>query len=209
VGTALLGLGCGEREVQVVSRIGEKDQSVTKTDLNGLANGTFDPMSVVLLRVPDPSDDGPGLQWGLPESSFAHRNRMITKSTVRAAALGKLSLPPAGVVWDVGAGSGSVAIEIQVVEGTAPDVFEDLPDPDRIFIGGGGLGVLEAALDRLRPGGVIVATYAMLDRATSAWKLLGNMTQITVSNAVPIADGVRLAAENPVFLCWGPLQAAS
>ena len=51
------------------------------------------------------------LSWGLPESAFSHRNGMITKAEVRAIVLGKLSLPLTGVLWDVGAGSGSVAVE--------------------------------------------------------------------------------------------------
>ena len=36
---------------------------------------------------------------------------MITKAEVRAIALGKLALPLTGVLWDVGAGSGSIAVE--------------------------------------------------------------------------------------------------
>src|SRR4029450_13017298 len=37
---------------------------------------------------------------------------LVTKAEVRAVALGKLALPAGGVIWDVGAGSGSVPIEI-------------------------------------------------------------------------------------------------
>src|SRR6266480_2937343 len=105
----------------------------------------------------------------------------VTKAEVRAVALGKLAIPTAGVVWDVGAGSGSVAIEIaalasharviaverhdedvrrieanvaehdvaiEVVHGEAPGALEPLPDPDRVFVGGGGLAVLDAVLAR-------------------------------------------------------------
>ena len=111
---------------------------------------------------------------------------MITKAEVRAVALGKLALPLTGVLWDVGAGSGSIAVEcarlrpalrviaveqnaedaaritanaqrhgatVEVVCGTAPRHLATLPDPDRVFVGGGGLDVLDAALTRLRPGG--------------------------------------------------------
>lgn len=240
IGRRLVDLGCGPRRVTVLSHIGEERESVIHTDIPGLAAGRFDPMSVVVLTVPDP-DAGPGrptLRWGLPEDQFDHRDRMITKSEVRAVALGRLALPPAGVLWDVGAGSGSVAIEcarlrpglrviaiersapdaeriranadshgasVEVVEGEAPAALSLLPDPDRVFIGGGGLPVLEAACSRLRPAGAIVATYALVDRAAAGWKRLGNMVQLSVSRAVPVgAEGVRLSAENPVFLCWGP-----
>jgi len=238
IGLGLLSLGCGPRQVAVLSRIGESDESFTDTDLAGLASGTFNPMSVVILTSPELGAGAAVLSWGLAEDAFEHRNRMITKSEVRAVALGKLSLPATGVLWDLGAGSGSVAIEcarlrpglrifaverdpsdaariranvlthdvaVEVIEAQAPDILRALPDPDRVFVGGGGLAVLETAVSRLRPGGVAVATYALVDRAAAAWKVLGSMVQIAVSRGVPIGDeGVRLSAENPVFLCWGP-----
>jgi len=91
------------------------------------------------------------------------------------------------------------------VHGRAPEALESLPDPDRVFVGGGGLDVLDACLARLEADGIVVANYALLDRAVAAWKRLGNIVEISVSRGVGIGDhGVRLAAENPVFVCWGP-----
>jgi precorrin-6Y C5,15-methyltransferase (decarboxylating) len=240
LGRALIAAGSRAREVTVASRLGEPGECVTRTDLDGLASGTFDPMSVVLLL--DPSSDAPlaapSLAWGLPESRFEHRAGMITKAEVRAVALGKIGLPPSGVLWDVGAGSGSLAIEcarlaprltifaiersaddaerirrnsaahgasVSVVEGEAPAVFAGLPTPDRVFVGGGGIDVLEQALAILRPGGRLVATHVLVDRAAAAWRLLGNTAQVSVARSASIADGFRLEAENPVFISWGPL----
>jgi precorrin-6Y C5,15-methyltransferase (decarboxylating) len=243
LGRALLDAGCGPRRVTVCARLGHDDEAVTRTDLEGLAAGSFPPLAVVVLQAPAALDDGPGgtdgptLAWGRPDARYAHRAGMITKAEVRAVALGKLALPGAGVLWDVGAGSGSVAIEcsrlapglrvfaverrpddverlrenatgtgVIVVDGEAPEVLAGLPDPDRIFLGGGGLYVLESVLDRLRPGGVVVATYAALDRAVVATTRLGHMVQVAVSRGVPLggSGALRLAAENPVFVCWGP-----
>ncbi|MDP1819920.1 MAG: precorrin-6y C5,15-methyltransferase (decarboxylating) subunit CbiE [Acidimicrobiales bacterium] len=238
IGAALLQHG-PERDVVVVSRIGERDESVHHTDLAGLAAGHFDPMSVVLLRTPaHAASDEPTIRWGRSEDAFAHRDGMITKAEVRAVALGKLALHPTGVLWDVGAGSGSVGIEaallaprlqvfsierdahdaariaanaaahdanITVVTGTAPDALADLPDPDRVLIGGGGIDVLDECLNRLMPDGVIVATYVLLDRALAAHGRLGNMIQVRVDRCVPLgALGVRMEPLNPVFVCWGP-----
>ena len=69
-------------------------------------------MSIVLLLDGDGIAEAPTLEWGRSEERFAARDGLVTKGEVRAVALGKLALPRAGVVWDVGAGSGSVAIEI-------------------------------------------------------------------------------------------------
>ena len=233
LGKELVVLGARHRRAVVCSQLGTALESLADTDLAGLAAGTWDPVSVVVLL--DSVETAPVLAWGAPEQEFAHRDGMITKSEVRAVALGKLGLPPAGVLWDVGAGSGSVAVEcarlspglrvfavdrevgrlranvaahgvrVDVVEGEAPAVLAALPDPDRVFVGGGGLVVLEAVLARLASGGRVVAAFAALDRAAVAAPRLGHMVQVGVSRAAVLPDGgIRLAAENPVFVAWGP-----
>jgi precorrin-6Y C5,15-methyltransferase (decarboxylating) len=239
LGQALIDAGCGPRLITVCGHLGEPDESIVHTDLAGLAAARWPALSVLIARAPDgiDADHGMGVSWGDAEDRYVHREGMITKAEVRAIVLGKLTLPPVGVLWDLGAGSGSVAIEcariapglrvyaverrpddierlqancrgtgVTVVEGEAPSILGDLPDPDRVFVGGGGLTVLDAALGRLRARGAVVATYAALDRAAAAGARLGQLAQVSISRATPIgADGaVRLQAENPVFVCWGP-----
>jgi precorrin-6Y C5,15-methyltransferase (decarboxylating) len=244
LGKALLALGVDERAVAVCSRLGTAEESLTRTDLAGLAGGNWDPLSVVVVLTGDERTghsgvaNGAVLTWGRPETAYEHRAGMVTKAEVRAVVLGKLGLPRRGVLWDVGAGSASVAIEaaalspglsvyaverdpedaararrnadahgvpVRVVEGEAPGVLHSLPDPDRVFVGGGGVAVVEAALGRLRFGGGVVATFTALDRAAAGARLLGNLVQVAVSRGAMLPDGgVRLAAENPVFVAWGP-----
>src|SRR5262249_46400898 len=50
-------------------------------------------------------------RWALPEDAFEHRSGMITKAEVRAVALAALGPGAGDLVWDVGCGSGAVAIE--------------------------------------------------------------------------------------------------
>jgi len=241
VGRELVRLGARHARVMVCSRLGDRDEAVVEVDLAGLAAGHWDPVSVVVLldpRVAEPVATAPVLAWGRGEAAFAHRRGMVTKAEVRAVVLGKLALPPTGVLWDVGAGSASVAVEcallapelhvvaverdaddaerarsnaeahgavVEVVHATAPGCLGPLADPDRAFVGGGGLGVLDAVLARLKPDGRVVATYAAVDRAPAAAARLGHLVQMQVSRGVPLPDGsFRLAAENPVFVAWGP-----
>jgi len=166
---------------------------------------------------------------------------MITKPEVRSVVLGHLDLPERGVLWDVGAGSGSVAVEaalaapglrvvaverdpaaaatiaanaaalgaiVEVVEGAAPAALAGLPRPDRVFVGGGGIDVLDAALAAAAPGARVVATYAAADRALAARARLGGLAQISVDRATDLPDGgVRFVADNPVFVAWGEAPA--
>ncbi|HKA83442.1 MAG TPA: precorrin-6y C5,15-methyltransferase (decarboxylating) subunit CbiE [Acidimicrobiales bacterium] len=244
LGKAVLALGPAgpgaapvTRDVWVCTRLGEPGESATRTDLPGLAAGLFDPLSVVICVGP-----GGGVApaasrgWGADASTFAHRAGLITKAEVRAIVLGKLDLPTKGVLWDVGAGSGSVAVEaarlapglrvlaverdpeacrriranaagtaVSVIEGVAPAALAGLPPPDRVFVGGGGLAVLDAARARLRPGGVAVATFAVMATAVAAADRLGSLVQLQVSRATGIGPdhALRLRAENPVFVVWG------
>jgi precorrin-6B C5,15-methyltransferase / cobalt-precorrin-6B C5,C15-methyltransferase len=237
LGRELRALGASHRRAAVCSHLGEPDERVDVLTLEELAVGAFDPMSVVVLLEGDGVAQAPTLEWGRSEQRFAARDGLVTKAEVRAVALGKLALPAAGVIWDVGAGSGSVAIEvaaiaphvrviaverhaddvrrieanarahgvtIEVVHGEAPGAFESLPDPDSVFVGGGGTAVLDLVLARLCQGGRVVATFAALDRAAAAYERLGNLAEVSVARGMPLAGGVRLQAENPVFVVWGP-----
>ena len=67
---------------------------------------------------------------GLPDDAFAQKRPLrglITKAEVRAVSLYKLGLRRDSIVWDVGAGSGSVALEAAVIasEGTVYAVERD------------------------------------------------------------------------------------
>lgn len=240
VGTALLSSGAAHGLVAVATRLGEPGEQLHRcADLAALAAGSFDPRSVVVLAWPEATAPvGPSVGLGgRPVADFAHRASMITKPEVRSVVLGKLDLPECGVLWDVGAGSGSVAIEaalaapglrviaierdpgdaarilanaaalgamVEVIEGSAPGTLVGLPAPDRVFVGGGGLDVLNACHAALRPGGRIVATFAAIDRAAAAYRRLGSLVQVGVQRAATLPDGgVRLAADNPVFVAWG------
>jgi cobalt-precorrin 5A hydrolase / precorrin-3B C17-methyltransferase len=241
LGTALVALGAHHPTVAVATRLGEPGEAVCRLDsVAALAAGTFDHRSVVVLAYPDagvrPAD-------ARPVSEFAHRAGMITKPEVRSVVLARLDLPERGVLWDVGTGSGSVAIEaalaapglrvvaverdpsatadvvanaaalgvvVEVVEGSAPEALAGLPRPDRVFVGGGGLDVLDAVLAAAAPGARVVATYAAADRALAARERLGGLVQVSVDRAVDLpGGGVRFEADNPVFVGWGDAAATT
>lgn len=111
----------GGRRLLVAERLGELDQRVVEGDPATIAAGRWADPNVVLVfderrAVPAgmggawPARRAP-TRWALPEAAFEHRDGMITKSEVRALVLARLAPGLGDLVWDVGAGSGSVGIE--------------------------------------------------------------------------------------------------
>jgi precorrin-6Y C5,15-methyltransferase (decarboxylating) len=71
--------------------------------------------------------------WALPEEAFEHRDSMITKAEVRALVLARLGPAPGRTIWDVGAGSGSVAVECARFGAHVVAVESDPAQCERIY----------------------------------------------------------------------------
>ena len=120
IGAALRGRA--DRVLVVGERLGLPGERVARLSPDEAAQRSWDDPNVVvvlpadaLTAVPAPravvaGHRGPA-GWALPVASFAHRDSMITKPEVRAVVLARLGPRLGEVVWDVGAGSGSVAVE--------------------------------------------------------------------------------------------------
>jgi precorrin-6Y C5,15-methyltransferase (decarboxylating) len=111
------GLG---RSFVVAEKLGEPDEQVFHGDATAVVSTQWQDPNVVLVldeqRISTgkgwiSSDFGSPGRWALPEGGFEHRSGMITKSATRAFVLSRLGPGPGDLIWDVGAGSGSVAIE--------------------------------------------------------------------------------------------------
>lgn len=98
---------------------------------------------------------------------------------------------------------------VALVEGDAPDCLEDLPDPDRVFIGGSGgqlWKILEIADRRLPAEGRIVLNAITLDTLTSAIEFFDNsgyeveVTTVNISRTRPLTDYKMFEAYNPVYI---------
>jgi precorrin-6Y C5,15-methyltransferase (decarboxylating) len=99
-------------------------------------------------------------------------------------------------------------VDVRVVHAEAPAALDRLPDPDSVFVGGGGAAVAEAVAAR-RPARIVVA-LAALERAgetstalaKSGYTVDGALVQAARFAPLP-GDVHRLAGTNPVFLLWG------
>lgn len=91
--------------------LGFEIERLIKGSLEEIADQAFvDPNVMILVNR------SPALQiepvFGLQEPEICHSRGLITKNEVRAASIHSLRLPRNGVLWDVGAGSGSVGLEV-------------------------------------------------------------------------------------------------
>lgn len=92
------------------------------------------PLNVLLLVRIDPAFRAPPVIPYLPESAFEKRmpkKGLITKREVRLLSLGALGLRRDSIVWDVGAGSGSVGIEAALIA-THGHVYAVEVDPEGV-----------------------------------------------------------------------------
>lgn len=234
----------------VCENLGSPEETITALTPEQLEDQSFAPLNLVVLHRTDPNFEQSDLTTlpilGLPDQhflSFADRPGLMTKREVRVLALAELDLQPGQVIWDIGAGTGSVAIEaarlvstatiyavektaagldiiqqncqrfrvenITPIYGSAPEVLNPLPDPDRVFIGGSGgqlCSILDSCQTRLKPSGAVVLSLATLEHLNTATTWINrqnwyfSMLQVQLSRSVPLANLTRLDPLNPVSL---------
>jgi precorrin-6Y C5,15-methyltransferase (decarboxylating) len=248
----LLDQGRSQAQLVVLEDLGQPTERVSRLTPEEARGRQFSPLNMVAVLDESPerlsaAPPGPSpLHLGLAEEDLSHEAGLITKAEVRAVVLAKLALGPGQVLWDVGAGCGSVSLEaslllpggrilaverdpgraaqiranrekfgvanLEVVEGRAPECLAALPDPQRVFVGGGGrqLGdILQAAMARLAPGGKVVLTAALLETLETARQILSEagwplqVVHLQVSRSRPLGEGAYFKALNPVWIISG------
>ena len=127
----LTGPGCGpaelgaalagwQRRLVVAEHLGTPAERVTSCTTAEAASRHWDDPNVVIVLAGQPPVSAPGWRWppgaaqggwALPEADFSQQDAVITKAEVRALALARLAPGPGQLIWDVGAGTGSVGIE--------------------------------------------------------------------------------------------------
>ncbi|HHP7232267.1 MAG TPA: precorrin-6y C5,15-methyltransferase (decarboxylating) subunit CbiE [Xenococcaceae cyanobacterium] len=218
--------------------------------LASLKSDSFSSLNILILLRSTTSEKNLNLEslpkFGLPDRiflSYPDRPGLITKKEIRIAILGQLALQASQVVWDIGAGTGSISIEIarlcpdskvfaiektaigyslikqncqrfqvanvRVLHGKAPEILSELPNPERIFIGGSS-GNLESILDvcsqKLLPQGLLVLAFATIENCYEALDWLKshnwhyNLLQLQVYRSTAVANLTRMSPLNPVTL---------
>jgi precorrin-6B C5,15-methyltransferase / cobalt-precorrin-6B C5,C15-methyltransferase len=210
----------------------------------------FEALNVVILIRQDLTNTELNLQnlplIGIPDQnflSFSDRPSLLTKREIRLQILGQLNLQPKQIVWDLGAGTGSVSIEIArlcptsriyaiektamgislieqnsqrfqvsnitAINGEAPLILQELPNPERIFIGGSGgnlSAILEYCLQKLKINGILVLALTTLEHFHHCLnycqqaQLDYDVIHLQISRSVAINHLTRLSPLNPISL---------
>lgn len=222
-------------KITVLEHLNGTKERIISTITNQIQNfPEFADLNAIAVEcIPNPEAKIRSRMVGLPDDAF-HHDGQLTKREVRAVTLSTLAPNAGELLWDVGAGCGSIGIEwmrshhrcqaiaieksrthfiaenaialgtpnLKIIEGKAPEVLQDLPTPDAIFIGGGTTGqdLFEACWEKLRSQGRLVANVVTLEgeQKLFQWqqKYGGTLTQISISRAEAIGS----------FLGWKPMR---
>lgn len=191
----LLSKGITYFTVYVCENLGSPDERVTRCSIADIVNQRFSPLNVmVMIRhagVPDRQSDAKTRRlFGNPDELFRQskpKRGLLTPSEVRSIALSELNLHSTSILWDIGAGSGSVAIEAAQIapHGKAYAIEMDAEDYNLMVQNAAQFGVTNLV--------------PVLGEAPSAWKNLPDPDAIFIG-------GTGRSVTELVSLAWDRLK---
>ena len=178
VASAMLEQGLHGFQAYVCENLGSPDERVTQGGLAEIAADSFGSLNVMILVRPsgttEPPDEAGRRLFGNRDELFLQsrpKRGLLTPAEVRSLALAELSLSPESIVWDVGAGSGSVAVEAaRLASRGSVYAIEMDPDDHRL---------IEENAARFG----VANLRAILGRAPEAWAELPAPTAIYVGGS--------------------------
>jgi precorrin-6Y C5,15-methyltransferase (decarboxylating) len=220
--------GLGPSRIIVMEAMGGPRERLRESTAQAFGVEGIDPLNLVAIEIAATAQSQIlPVASGLADSWF-ETDGQLTKWEVRAVALSSLAPRRGELLWDVGAGSGSVAIEwllchpanraiaiesradrasritrnalslgvpqLEIITGKAPEAFANLPQPQAIFVGGGGgdTQLLDRAYAALPSGGRLVVNAVTIETEAeliSRFKALGGgLLRIEIAHADPLGS---------------------
>lgn len=240
--TQMCEYGLGACLIHAGERLSYPEERIVTDSAEVLSGQDFDSLAVMLIENPHAAGRFP-VTHGLRDEQFLRGEVPMTKSEVRAVSISKLCIRQGQTVWDVGAGTGSVCVEIArilpdgtvyavekeeealtllernrrkfgvsnltIIEGIAPDVLKNLPDPDAVFVGGSSgriASILDCAVQK-NPHVRVVANAIMLETVSAvldSFNRLGlhdqEVVQLSVAKSKAVGKNHMMLGQNPVYI---------
>lgn len=243
VAKELLERGVEGYQAWLCEDMGMPTEKFTRTSIKGLLTLKHSELNILILIRTWEQHLPQYPLIGIDDHQFASIKKHFTHQEVRAVTLAKLKLQNDLIVWDIGAGSGSISIEasnllpagrlfaieknrlylpllrqnlekfcarnVKPVEAEAPQGLDELPDPDRVFIGGAGgnlEGIVEHISRRLKKDGLVVINAITLDTLSKSIEALEyngyqlEVTCINISRTRPESEFRLFEAQDPVYI---------
>lgn len=229
--------GLKDAYVYVGERLSYEDEKIFKGTPQELKVMTFASLSVVWVIRKDFSKEHK-YRGGISDEAFIRGKVPMTKQEIRSSIIAALKVNDDDVIYDIGAGTGSVGIEIatmntstkvyaietnpegielidknrekfsaynlKIVCGKAPLAMENLPAPDRAFIGGskGNLKEIVELLRTKNPDVKIVLSAIALETLNEAMEVLEDIdiTSISIAKAKEIGKYHMMTGQNPIYI---------
>jgi precorrin-6Y C5,15-methyltransferase (decarboxylating) len=233
----MIRFGLTSYRVHVFENMGYSNEKSGSYSIEELKGREFDPLNIMILtaeseyKISMPDDDG-----------FTKRNGNITKKEVRDISLSDLDIDKNTILWDIGSGSGSLAIaasftdtegdiyaiekdaelckniqsnmemsgcDIKIINGIAPEILHQLPDPDAIFIGGSSgqiREIMDYSYKRLKMDGRMVINLTTIENFQKAMdyiksmKLKADISQINISKLTPVSRYTRFVPMDQIYI---------
>lgn len=109
----LVSYGMGDTVVYIGERLSYTDESINCASANAFSGCETDALSVVLFERRNFNE--PVASHGIPDDEFVRGNVPMTKEEIREIVISKLRLKRDSVVYDIGAGTGSISVEASKV----------------------------------------------------------------------------------------------
>lgn len=101
--------GLGKTRVFVGERLSYDDERITEAAAEELTDTEFDKLAVMLVKaIPVPDKQIAGID----DNQFIRGKVPMTKQDVRASVMARMNITPGETIWDIGAGTGSVSVEM-------------------------------------------------------------------------------------------------
>ena len=239
--TKLTNYGLGDIRVKIGTELSYEKEEIQEGTVRSLIHYKGENLAVLYFEN-DHAGELPVIP-AIPDEEFVRGEVPMTKEEVRSISLAKLHVRRESVVYDIGAGTGSVSVEaalvavkgqvyaieekveaqglirensrkmradnVVLVEGKAPDVLEELPAPDSVFIGGS-RGKMTEILDLVRkknPGVRIVINAISLETMMQVMEYIKDqdiddeeVIQVSVSRAKQVGNYHMMQGQNPIYI---------